>query len=91
MNISGYRNGASFQHRGQPEGHRRGQICMRAALQGEAVHSHFHLETALIKRAVQQRLYLALEIEKHLRSLKKKFKAKTTVELIKILIDKALI
>ena len=30
-------------------------------------------------------------IEKSLRSLKKKFKAKTTVELIKILIDKALI
>ncbi len=39
---------------------------MGAALQGEAVYSLFHLETALVKRAVQQRLYLALEIEKHL-------------------------
>ena len=48
------------------EGHRRGQIGMGAALQGEAVYSLFYLETALIKPAEQQRLYLALEIEKHL-------------------------
>jgi hypothetical protein len=66
MNFSGYQGGAASEHGGQPEAHRRGQIGMWAALQGEAVYSHFNLETALFKRAMQQRLYLALEIEKHL-------------------------